>query len=242
MQADAADIVEAAVAADRVQASWLARQGADVVELWVGRCPAEASDDAVKCAIVQHLLDEQANAYGMRDIYDLQDFKQEHIIQVTKPPYRGAQRNKQGRVIPHGSSRYVAVRGCKVAEYLCTETEGRILMQGRTSFRLVIKESHRNNSPDRREAVQVPLKIGAVSIIDMWSCHGEQKDRAARLDGNILWESEVEEVCCQSDVIAVTQGRTHTASGANFGHGIRCWPAPWLCCHQPATRAGTCAT
>ena len=69
MQADAADIVEAAVAADRVQASWLARQGADVVELWVGRCPAEASDDAVKCAIVQHLLDEQANAYGMRDIY-----------------------------------------------------------------------------------------------------------------------------------------------------------------------------
>lgn len=134
------------------------------------RCPAAAKD----ADVLRHIRADVASARRRQLLYNVAETDVVSCVCVVEPPRRRSGAQKAPKPAPHGTSRFVVVRGAALKDYLLRGAQ--IGMPARANWsahnsrrpppmvELTFKESGRRQSEGKDEATETPLDVCKLQV------------------------------------------------------------------------------
>ena len=137
------------------------------------RCPQEATDSDV----LQRIRADVNAARRRNILYNVAETDVVSCVRAVEPPRRRAGEKKAQKAAPHGTSRFIVVRGAALKEYLMRDAQ--IVMPARAQWSardrrppplvdLTFKESGRRQSEGKDEATETLLDVCKLQVRQRW--------------------------------------------------------------------------
>ena len=173
------------------------------------RCVADASDAQILAAVRQAVREAKAQRnrrYSIALATAAVDPDTDVIAVETAVPHKKPQNAlvvgvHARRGAPHGSNRYLTVKGQAVVDFLLQEADIRMMGRGGKKFTIGFGTSNRRQG---KEETKIPLAVQRVELVDVWpeeEHEGNAHSGQRRLHGTVLWSATAMSVCFCRNVV-----------------------------------------